>query len=186
MKFLFCFLLLFSIALSSYSQKKRPGYFILANGDSLKGNIKLPLINPDTDYILYNESGFVKNFNKSEIIGYGFTKNDVHEDFIKFKLARTIFGRAIYDFAKNIVRGKISLFEYAWNNGKYSGTELYFVKTSGEISLLEFPSLTNKKNVLKEVLAGCPEAVENIKGIIDIDKVVKLVKMYNSCSVGIN
>ena len=177
---------MFSIALSSYSQKKRPGYFILSNGDTLKGKIRLPLFNDDTDYILYNESGFVKKFNKSEIIGYGYIKNNIHEDFIKFKLARTFFGKALYGFAKNIVRGEISLFEYAWNNGKYSGTELYFVTTSGEISLLEFPSLTNKKNVLKEVLAGCPEAVQNIKGIIDIDKVVKLVKMYNSCSVNIN
>lgn len=186
MKYFFYCLLMFSISLSAYSQKKRIGYFILSNGDTLKGNIRLPLINPDTDYMLYSDSGFVKNFKKSEIIGYGYIKNNTQEDFIKLKLARTIFGKAIYDFAKNIVRGEISLFEYAWDNGKNSGTELYFVTTTGEISVLEFPSLANKKNILKEVLAGCPQAVENIKGIIDIDKVIKLVRMYNSCTVNTN
>ncbi len=187
--FVYCLLIL-SISLSAYSQKKRPGYFVLSNGDTVKGKIKLPLINPDTDYMLYNESGFVKNFNKSEILAYGYVKNDVQEDYIKFKLKQFIYGMPNHGFAKYIVKGKITLFEFYWNNGKNTGTELLFSTTPGELSILFpgslLPGFTNKKNILKDLMADCPEAVEKIKGVIDMEKTIKLVEMYNSCNVNTN
>jgi hypothetical protein len=171
-----------SIALQSYPQKKRLGYIILPSGDSLKGKIKIPgIFNGTREYTLYNESEVPRKFTENEIIGFGYVKDDTQFDYMKFKLSRTLFGKDLFGFAKNIVRGKISAYQYDWNNGKTGGTEIFLVTTQDEIYLLDLTDFTNKKNILKTVFADCHEAVEKVKGIVDVEKIVKWVNNYNAC-----
>ena len=185
--FTFIFLLLFSPA--SFSQKKFPGYIVTSVGDTLKGLIGKAREMDSRNFCSFYDSVTQKkvDIQFEDVWGYGYSENDKQQYYEKIKLERNPFTDEA--FLKNILKGKIAVFEYQYTmgsfNNSYTKTVYYLKKETGDISTLTFGGvLSDNKTVLKYALADSDcTAVEKVKGIISKKKAIELIEAYNKCSV---
>ena len=177
-----CFIVLvfiFLCSFQSFSQKKWPGYVILNNGDTLRGDIKRTSpFNDKPAFTVYNGSEKEQKILEIEAQEFSWVKNNEQELYTRFKVRYPL---QPYAFLKIILKGKISVFEsYIWV-GNVKHIEFYFKTADDNISMLDFADRFNKKKKLRELLADCPLVAEKIKGSITPEKALKYIEEYNNC-----
>lgn len=192
MKVFISFIILFLSSTTCNAQKKFTGYIITKDGDTLKGLIgKAREIDNGQFCSFYDSATQIKvDLQFENILGYGYTENDKQNYYEKIKLERNPFTNEA--FLKNILKGKIAVFEYQYTTGNfnnsYTKTVYYLKKETGDISTLTFGGvLSDNKTVLKYALADSDcTVVEKVKGIISKKKAIELIETYNKCSVEVN
>jgi hypothetical protein len=191
MKVFISVIILFLSSTTCNAQKKFTGYIITKDGDTLKGLIgKAREIDSGQFCSFYDSATQIKvDLQFENVLGYGYTENDKQNYYEKIKLERNPFTNEA--FLKNILKGKIAVFEYQYTTGNfnnsYTKTVYYLKKETGDISTLTFGGvLSDNKTVLKYALADSDCTVEKVKGIISKKKAIELIETYNKCSVEAN
>jgi hypothetical protein len=179
MKYFSSLVIILLFSLQSFSQKKWPGYIVMNNGDTLRGTIKRTSpFNDKPAFTLYDNNNKAQKIMETEAQAFGWLKDNVQEDYTKFKVSYPL---QPYSFLKLISKGKYLVFEtYIWV-GDHKRVEFYFKSADGNIMVFDFSDRFNKKNTLKEIFADCPTVVEQIKGYVTEEKVMKWIDEYNNC-----
>jgi hypothetical protein len=167
------------LSLSSFSQKKWPGYIVMNNGDTVRGILKrTSAFNNKPAFILYDNKKKQKIL-ETEALAFGWVNDTLQVDYEKIKVRNSL---EPYSFLKRISKGKYSVFEDRTLMGNFTIVEYFFKSADGKIIVLNFSDKFDKKDTLKKIFADCPALIEQIKGYVTQEKVLNWIDEYNNCT----
>jgi hypothetical protein len=171
-------MLLFSC--TALSQKKRPGYIILNNGDTVSGILKrTSAFNNIPAFLLYDDNKNKQRIPETEAMAFGWVKDTLQAHYEKIKVRNSTDP---HSFLLRISKGKYSVFEKRTHMGYYTIVEYFFKRADGKVIVLSFADKFDKKNTLRQIFADCPALIEQIKGYVTQKKVLDWIEEYNNCT----